>query len=83
MLAKKDAQMVADNHYSRKNVKNGIMSTLLSSSTPVTLTGLNSKFDINSAGARVAEIIKETGYAFSKTSFRNGTRGRTEVAFAV
>ena len=81
MLNRKDAQMVADNHYSRKNVKNGIMTTLLSSSTPVTLSGLNSKFNINSAGTRVAEIIKETGYSFSKTSFRNGSRGAT-VAYA-
>ena len=83
MLNRKDAQMVANNHYSRKNVKNGIMSTLLTSSTPVTTSGLNAMFNINSAGARVSEIIKETGYAFSKTSIRNGTRGRTEVAFAV
>ena len=73
--------MVADNHYSRKNVKNGIMTTLLSASTPVTLSGLNSKFDINSAGTRVAQIIKATGYSFSKTSIRNGTRGAS-VAYA-
>tara|TARA_R100001079_G_C4352535_1_gene111616 strand:+ start:80 stop:328 length:249 start_codon:yes stop_codon:yes gene_type:complete len=81
MLNRKDAQMVADNHYSRKNVKNGIMATLLNSSTPVTTTGLNTMFNINSAGARVSEIVKETGYTFSKTSIRNGTRGAS-VAYA-
>ena len=62
MLNRKDAQMVADNHYSRKNVKNGIMATLLNSSTPVTTTGLNTMFNINSAGARVSEIVKEFHY---------------------
>ena len=81
ILSRKDAQMVADNHYSRKNKKNGILATILGSGNPMTVDFLNNKFSINSAAARVAEIQNETGISFERFTFQDSSKG-VSVAYA-
>ena len=77
-----DARMVAKNYYTPKNVKFGILVSMLTSSNPVTVRFLNSKFNITSAAARIFEIQKETGISFTKLTFQDSSKG-VSVAYAV
>lgn len=77
MLTTKDAQMVADNHYNRGTAKNGLLTTIKSSTNAFTSDFLNRKFGISSAVARINEIEKETGIKFTRVSVQDGTNGVT------
>lgn len=81
-LSLKVARLVAKEYYTTKNVKFGILVTMLTSPNPVTVRFLNRKFNITSAAARIAEIKNETGMTFDKISFQDGSKG-VSVAYAV